>query len=323
MAVDTGSSKNGAFVLTAPGEGDGTRSGICTRAVRVNNDRDARPAWRDGAVLVLGASSQIGYFLLPTLVAASVRVLALSRRAQPGVDGVEWLQGALPLLPAAANTVESVCCFAPLDALAAWVESGAAPALRRVVATSSMSAESKRDSPSSNERTLSQRLRNGEAALARACAARGIAWTVLRPTLIYGAARDRSLTPLARRAARWHVFGLPAGAGLRQPVHAEDVAAAVLGALDGAAAGCVVPIGGGERLAAAEMFARVRVSLPVHTLPLPVPALLLRVGARVLPRLQGPLTRLERDLLADNTQLEHLLGVRPRGFHPDRDCWGL
>lgn len=279
--------------------------------------------WRDGVVLVLGASSQIGYFLLPGLVGAATRVLALSRAPRPAVHGVEWLRGALPEPPRACGDATSVCCFAPLDALAAWIGSGAAPGLERVVATSSMSAESKRASPVASERALSQRLRDGEAALARECGRRGIAWTVLRPTLVYGAARDRSLTPLARRAARWRVFGLPAGVGLRQPVHAGDVAEAVLRALDGGAAGQVIPIGGGERLTAGQMFARVRESVPGYTLPLRVPASLVRAGARVSAAARGPLTRLEQDLVADNTQLERLLGVHPRGFLPDRSCWGL
>lgn len=280
-------------------------------------------SWRDAGVLVCGASSQIGYFLLPALVRAGARVLALSRRAQTRVDGVEWLQGALPKPPARAGDVESVCSFAPLAALAGWIDSGGARRLRRVVATSSMSAESKQASPVAGERALSQQLRDGEAALARACERRGVAWTVLRPTIIYGAARDRSLTPLARRAARWRVFGLPAGSGLRQPVHAADVALAVEHALDGGAAGRVLPIGGGERLPAAEMFARVRASLPVRTCPLHVPASLIRLGARVVPSVRGPLTRLEQDLLADNTELQRLLGVRPRGFQPNAACWGL
>lgn len=279
--------------------------------------------WRQGSVLVLGASSQIGHFLLPELARAGARVLALSRQPQPQVHGIEWLQGALPQLPREADAAMSVCCFAPLDALAAWIESGTAPGVQRVVVTSSMSAESKQGSPVPAERALSQRLRGGEAAMSQVCGQRGIAWTVLRPTLIYGAARDRSLTPLARRAARWRVFGLPAGAGLRQPVHAADVANAAMHALDGAAAGCIVPIGGGERLAAAEMFARVRASLPVRTLPLPVPAAVIRAGARLLPSVRGPLVRLEQNLIADNAQLENLLGVHPRGFHPDRTCWGL
>lgn len=284
---------------------------------------DVGTAWHDGAVLVCGASSQIGWFLLPDLARAGVRVLALSRRAQPPVAGVAWLKGQLPAPPSVAAEAHSVCSFAPLGRLAEWVASGAAPRLERVVATSSMSAESKRTSQVAADRELARQLLDGEAALARACAVRGISWTILRPTIIYGAARDRSLTPLARRAVRWRVFGLPAGPGLRQPVHAADVAAATVRALDGGAAGHVIPIGGGERLTAAAMFARVRASLPVSTCPLPVPGFAVGLGARLIPPLRGPLTRLSHDLIADNAELERLLGVHPRGFAPDRSCWGL
>ena len=274
-----------------------------------------------GTVLVCGASSQIGFFLLPELVRADIPVLALSRKPQVTAAGVTWLQGALPQPPVAANSASSVCCFAPLDALAGWIEGGVAANLKCVVATSSMSAESKRASPVAAEREVSRRLHEGEAAVARACERRGIAWTILRPTLIYGAARDRSLTPFARRAMRWRVFGLPAGSGLRQPVHAADIAKAVVRALDGDAAGQVVPIGGGERLPASEMFARVHASLPVHTVPLRIPAPLIRMGARWVPPMRGALTRLQQDLVADNGELERLLGVHPRPFRPGPECW--
>ena len=40
-------------------------------------------------------------------------------------------------------------------------------------------------------------------------------------------------------------------------------------------------------------------------------------------RRRQTLTRLEQDLVADNTELERLLDVHPRGFSPDRPCWGL
>jgi nucleoside-diphosphate-sugar epimerase len=279
--------------------------------------------WRAGAVLVTGASSQIGCFLLPGAVRAGATVLALSRTRRSSREGVSWLEGALPAPPAPAGDADSICSLGPLAALADWLAAGAAPGLERVVAISSMSAESKQASPVPAERAVSQRLRDGEAALARVCDRRGVDWTILRPTLIYGAARDRSLTPLARRAARWRVFGLPAAGGLRQPVHAADVATAVLRALDGGAAGRVIPIGGGERLPAEAMFARVRTSLPVRTLAVRIPAPLVRIGGRLVPSLRGPLTRLEQDLVADNGDLERLLGVHPRGFAPDRGCWGF
>jgi uncharacterized protein YbjT (DUF2867 family) len=115
---------------------------------------------------------------------------------------------------------------------------------------------------------------------------------------------------------------LPAGRGLRQPVHADDIAQAVMAALDcPATSGRILPIGGGERLPAGEMFARVRRSLPRATVPVPLPAWLLRVAQLALPPLRGPLSRLESDLTADNGELQRLLGIHPRPFRPEASMW--
>ena len=168
------------------------------------------------AILVCGASSQIGHFLLPRLAASGETVLALSRRPRAAQAGVTWLRGALPDAMPPLPALSALISFGPLQAFADWLAQAGIGDAPRVIVTSSMSAQSKRDSVVPAERVLAQRLRDGEAALARACAARGCAWTVLRPTLVYGAGLDKSLTPIARRALRTRVFPLPAGRGLRQ-----------------------------------------------------------------------------------------------------------
>jgi nucleoside-diphosphate-sugar epimerase len=273
-------------------------------------------------VLVFGGSSQIGHFLLPRLLASGEAVLALSRQPRPAQAGVTWLPGTLPDRMPGLPPLSAIISFGPLQGLADWLAQATLADAPRVVATSSMSAESKRDSGVPAERVLARRLRDGEAALAAACERHGCAWTVLRPTLVYGAGLDQSLTPIARRAMRLRLFPLPAGRGLRQPVHADDIAQAVLAALEcPAAAGRILPIGGGERLRSGEMFARVRRSLPRATVPLPLPAWLLRLGQRALPPLRGPLSRLDSDLVADNGELQRLLGMRPRPFRPDAAMW--
>ena len=273
-------------------------------------------------ILVLGASSQIGRFLLPRLRARGDQVVAVSRWQHTNAEGLTWLHGELPdPMPALAD-VDAVICYGPIIVLAPWLASGGAPGVARVVCTSSMSAESKRESLDATEREMARSLHEGEAALAEACQARGIAWTVLRPTLVYGAGIDKSLSPIARSAMRAHVFPLPSGRGLRQPVHADDIASASIAALDTpAAAGQVIPIGGGERLSSGEMFARVRRSLDAATLPLPVPRWLLGLTAAVVPRARGPISRLDVDLVADNEPLQRLLGIRPRPFVVDAACW--
>jgi len=274
-------------------------------------------------VLVLGGSSQIGHFLLPRLVERGESVLALSRRPPASRAGVHWISGKLPdAMPAALPPLSAIVSYGPLLPFARWLAQASLTGAPRIVATSSMSALSKVDSSVPAERDIAQTLLTGERELAAACAARGLAWTVLRPTLVYGAGMDKSLTPIARRAMRLRVFPLPAGRGLRQPVHADDIARATIAALDvPASAGQVIPIGGGERLTAGQMFARVRASVPTATLPLRIPGSLLRMMRHAVPRLSGPLSRLERDLIADNTELTRLLGVHPRPFRPDPTSW--
>jgi nucleoside-diphosphate-sugar epimerase len=273
-------------------------------------------------VLVFGGSSQIGHYLLPMLAARDEAVLALSRSPRVSTAGVTWITGSLPDGVPIVEGVSAVFSFGPLQPFADWLAGAKLPHAPRVVATSSMSAESKQASEVPAEREISQRLRDGENALAAACAMHGSEWTVLRPTLIYGAGLDKSLTPIAQRAMRTRVFPLPTGPGIRQPVHAQDLAFAVLAALDTPASAMkILPMGGGERLPVGDMFARVRRSLAVDTLPLPLPGWSLRLARRGVPRLRGPLSRLEVDLIADNTEVIRLLGVHPRPFCPDTDCW--
>ena len=273
-------------------------------------------------VVVFGASSQIGHFLLPRLRTQGESVVALSRKSRREQAGVQWLRGELPGPLPAVEPPSAVISFGPLMPFAQWLASAGLPASTRVIATSSMSAESKQASDVPAERALSQMLRDGEAALAAACDKQGMPWTIFRPTIIYGAGIDKSLTPIAQRASRLRVFPLPAGRGLRQPVHADDIAAAVVAALDHPeSAGRILPLGGGERLTAGEMFARVRRSLATPTIPVPVPAFVLGMARHAVPRLRGPLTRLEADLIADNSELQRLLGISPRPFRPDAACW--
>ncbi len=57
-------------------------------------------------------------------------------------------------------------------------------------------------------------------------------WTILRPTMIYGAPGDRNLCRLLQLLKRTPVLPLPGGGRrLQQPVHVEDLAAALLAAV--------------------------------------------------------------------------------------------
>ncbi|HVH35487.1 MAG TPA: NAD-dependent epimerase/dehydratase family protein [Tahibacter sp.] len=272
-------------------------------------------------ILVVGASGAVGRFLLPRLRATGAGLVALSRQAQADVPGLRWLRGGLDA-QLTSPPVDTIVCIGPLDLFADWLAGAATPALRRVVALSSMSADSKRESQDPAERALAARLAAAEQRLAQRCDDAGVAWTVIRPTLIYGAGMDRSLSPVVRWALRTRLFPVIAGAtGVRQPVHADDVAAACVAALTGAAAGRVVPLGGGERLSYAQMLARVRAGLGRSTFPLPLPIGFLRLVTRVTGRGGGMVQRLKQDLVADNASAQSLLGLHPRDFRPGSECW--
>jgi nucleoside-diphosphate-sugar epimerase len=285
--------------------------------------------------LVLGASGAVGRFLLPRLAARGERVLALSRHPQPDAPGVEWIRGDLsdpalagrlpPLSPG-----DAVFSLGPLDAFARCHAATPTLAAARVVALGSMSAISKQASADPGERVLAARLRAAEADLLAGAARHGGACTVLRATLIYGAGVDRSLGPLARFALRWRVFPLLRDAGgLRQPVHAEDLAGACLAALDHLPrGGRVYALGGGERLTLAAMLERVRASLPVRTLPLrvtvPLARRLVGLARRAgVPLATSMLDRATTDLVADDAPARADFGWSPRPFQPDAAAWGL
>lgn len=266
-------------------------------------------------ILVIGATSQIGYFLLARLRMQRRSVIALSRSpVDKHEKEIEWMQGDIHSLKPMQG-LDAIVSFGPMTRLAHWLakhDRAPAPCL---VATSSMSVLTKSNSTVASECSIVRQLEEGEAAIRAECMRLGMRWTLLRPTLIYGAGRDRSLTPIARRAFGSRVFPLPAGSGLRQPVHADDLAQITLRLLEtDVADGMTLQVGGGERLPASEMFRRVRRALQVGTLPIPMPAWVMHSLARVVPAARGPVSRLTVDLVADNCALATLLDFKPRGF---------
>ena len=184
---------------------------------------------RAGRTMVLGGASLIGRFLLPRL--AAERPLAISRRPPIGNADAEWIAGDLldPVLISALPLLGLVLSLSPIwllpEALPALIEKGA----RRVVAFSSTSRFTKATSPVPAERAVAERLAESEARVIALCEAEGVTWTILRPTLIYAEGLDGNVSRLAGLIRRFGVLPLAGrGEGLRQPVHADDLAAACL-----------------------------------------------------------------------------------------------
>lgn len=293
---------------------------VPTRQDDVNPERD-KPG---DVVLCFGASGAVGRFIVARLVAAGRQVVAVTRATPPAdAPGVRWIRGDLSDATAVPAGVTAIASAGPLDHFVAWLECADLAGVARVVALGSMSAASKRESADPAERELAGRLAASEARLAQRCDALGIAWTILRPTLIYGAAADRNLSRIAHFARRSRLFPwIPRARGLRQPVHCDDVAAGCVAALASpAAAGCRFELGGGERLTYADMLRRTRTSLGFRTLPVPLSVSVMKLATRILGRGGAMVQRLNVDLVADNAPAEAAFGYRPRPFRPTRDCW--
>lgn len=263
-------------------------------------------------LLLLGLSGQIGAAL--DTAALPWPALALSRQPPPARAGMRWQQGDLGGFHAETG-FEAVLSFGPLDALAEAVVAGRLRA-RRIVAFGSTSRWAKAESPDPAERALALRLAAAEAALGEVQRRAGGRLTLLRPTLIWGAGRDATLSRVAHWARRWPLLPLPLGApGARQPVHVADLAALALRTLalgDEAEGGFDLP--GGETLSLGTALRRTVAAVALGRRLLRLPWRPLAALGRY--RGHGALARLGEDLVFDARPAQAVLGWRPRGFQP-------
>lgn len=147
-------------------------------------------------------------------------------------------------------------------------------------------------------------------------------WTILRPTMIYGDPGDRNLSRLLSLLRRAPVLPVPGGGHLQQPVHAADVADAVLAAAERpAAADGTYDVAGPEPLTFAELLracARV-VASRTRFVPVPLsPVIAAARGYELLsrnPRIKAEqLRRLAEDKAFSIADAARDLGYAPRPF---------
>jgi uncharacterized protein YbjT (DUF2867 family) len=225
-------------------------------------------------LLVVGGSGFLGGYVLRAAARGGHQALALAR--SPGAARAVTAHGALPLAgdlgdarrldeAFAAARCEALVCLASLGhghgpgIVAAAEEAGIARAV--FVSTTAVTT-------ALNPVTRQVRLAAEEQI--RGC---GLEWTILRPTMIYGAAGDRNLSRLLRLLSRSPVLPVPAtGESLHQPVHVADVAAAVLAALERPAAiGSLYNVAGPEPLPFAELLRVCAQTVGSRTRLVPVP----------------------------------------------------
>jgi uncharacterized protein YbjT (DUF2867 family) len=286
---------------------------------------------------VLGATSLVGECLLPLLADDGWDVAAFSRRAArpPGMNAqpVHWQVFREPV--AADSRTGGVpekqiphwVCLAPIWVLPDYFSMLSRCGARHVVALSSTSRWSRGLSSDAAERALGRRLAESEERLIRWAEIQDATWTILRPTLIYGLGRDENISVIARFVRRFGFFPLLGAArGLRQPVHAQDVARGCLAALTKPeAANRCYDLSGGEALAYREMIARVFSALGRKPRFVRFPLWVFRLTVaplRLLPTFShwsvGMAERMNQDLAFDYSEASRDFGFSPRPFRLTR-----
>lgn len=235
---------------------------------------------RAGVVGVIGATSPVGQQVLKQLCAQGVNVVALSRKDNGSSHAqVRWVN--VTAASSSADLVHEVgqvshwIVVAHIWVIKDYEEMLARCGVQRLVCISSTSRFTKTDSSSEYEEALVQRLEQGEDHLQKWCEANQVAWTVLRPTLIYGRSTDRNLSEIVKLIRKWRFFPLfGSGHGLRQPVYVDDVAQACIRALYSSSAhNRAYNISGAEVLSYREMVTRIfrTMGMPVRFFRIPLP----------------------------------------------------
>jgi nucleoside-diphosphate-sugar epimerase len=207
-----------------------------------------------------------------------------------------------------------------------WLDKISASGVSRIVAFSSTSLLTKAASENARDRQMIARLAQYEQIFIETSERLGLRWTILRPTMIYGGKfGDRTVMDIAaviRKLGFFPLFG--GGRGLRQPVHAADLAAACMQVVDCPATfNRIYNLGGGERLPYRGMVERIFSAMDRKPRFLPVPLAGFKLAVRFAnlhPRYRhltsSMATRMSQDMVFSTEEANADFGFAPRGFVP-------
>ena len=274
--------------------------------------------------VVLGATGIVGGYIVDRLVQAGERPIAVSRGRREATADVEWIEADL----AAPQTLDlppftTLYCTAHAGLLARALPHLSSPVLERVVAFTSTSIVTKISSEIPAERESIRLWAEAEQQLIATCERLGVGWTLLRPTIIYDEGRDANITRLSRLIERLGFMPLAgAGSGLRQPVHAEDLAIGALAAAhSAAAANKIYATPGRDTISYREMVGRIFDGLDKPRRVVGVPPPLWRAAfALARPFIANANVamgnRMAKDMIFDATPATQDFGWNPREFRP-------
>jgi uncharacterized protein YbjT (DUF2867 family) len=149
--------------------------------------------------------------------------------------------------------------------------------------------------------------------------ASGLDWTILRPTMIYGTPGDRNIARLIRFVQRSPVVPVIAAQARQQPVHVEDVAAAIAGTLaTPATVGRVYELSGAAPVTFEELVRQTVAATGRRRWVVRLPFWPARLGVMLynacVPRPPVSVEQLER--LREDKAFDHAAAARDFGYRP-------
>ena len=272
-------------------------------------------------VLLTGATGFTGSHVLPLLRERGARVRCLVRPRSdrsllpPDVELIEGDIGDAESLARALDGIDTLVNVASLGFGQAPVLVAAAEraGVRRAVFISTTAVFTKLNAQTKSVRLAAEALIEGSA----------LDYTILRPTMIYGTARDRNMVRLIRYLRRWRVLPVVGnGEHLQQPVYVGDVAAAAVQAIDApAAVRRAFNISGGSALTFNQVIDTIAALMRRRVWKIHVPAAPVigalgaveRLGVR-LPVRKEQIERLNEDKAFDHGEAARAFGYAPLPF---------
>jgi nucleoside-diphosphate-sugar epimerase len=271
----------------------------------------------------MGGGSLVGHYLLPLLAEAGYRGYVVSRKRIDAGLSFAWLSS---------NEVQSASWHLQDRAIiiSLWPIWLLGPVMAQflgasqLIALSSTSLFGKAGSLDPDEQMLVTNISSAEQLVRVNSETFRIPYTILRPTLIYDCIRDHSITFIARIIKRFGFF-LVAGtaAGLRQPIHAQDVAQAIVNSIGNEAAyNKSLNVAGGETITYFTMIRRIAESVHRRARIFPCPKVFLKTLLVVMRMFNltdlspSLFDRMNQDLAYDSAEAERLLKLKPRDFMP-------
>jgi nucleoside-diphosphate-sugar epimerase len=274
---------------------------------------------------VTGGTGFVGSRLLELALSAGHHVTALTRRPQPPREGIIWVEGALDSREAIsalvrdADAVIHVAGVVNAPDAKGFEEGNVTGTLAMLAATTASGVSRFVHVSSLAAREPSLSLYGGSKKRAEdLVTSSGLDWLIVRPPAVYGPG-DRELLDLFK-AARLGVVPLPPK-GRLSVIHADDLSRLLLAAAAPDAPTRLVlepddgHAGGYSHPEFARLLAR---SQNRRALPLSVPAMLLRLGARLDKTVRGTKAKLTSDRAA---YFCHPDWVSEPSKQPSADLW--